>query len=224
MVAFSRPEVVGTFFSILLFRGGATVVVKKQMSRLLQDVQATSSFDLLCERLGNMPDFSCECVNAIPFRSIECQSSEICSKCNVCGSFLFQVDFLGPDIAQLKSCVSYTNEAKHDFQDGCFALHFQGESSPSGCGLAFERDSVIGLEDCGICSICDVSTGNDVFVRTDCERLDPMASEECTPVKLDAFFPGFQEAECIASSGKAANRLQQPYAGLIVLFLALSII
>ena len=118
-----------------------------QSTRELRDFASpVTSFDLLCQRLSSMPDFLCECVSEIPHRAIECQSTEICSTaCSAtCGQFLFQVDYLGPDIAQLQACIAYSSGTQQEqpgnddeYKDGCLTLAYDGEPVPTGCRLSF---------------------------------------------------------------------------------------
>lgn len=179
--------------------------------RSLQDMSSVvSSFDLLCMRLDRMPHFLCECVSEIPYRAIECQSTEICSPCGdnqqpTCGQFLFQVDFLGPDISQLQSCVEYTQMASEKtYKNGCFTLIYQGETAPSSCRLSFvdgstpETGGGRQLEDCESCAICNNNDDGGVAVTTSCETIEPLATTACTPTHLDAFFPGFKDTDCSA--------------------------
>ena len=197
--------------------------------RDLQDVTATiTSFDLLCQRLATMPNFLCECVSEIPYRAIECQSTEICStttRCEttstVCGQFLFQVDYLAHDISQLESCVTYTQTSHNDeYKDGCFTLIYQGESTPTSCRLAFVTDAGQErlLKDCESCSLCDNDDDDDpslgVAVQASCETVEPLASTSaCTQIELDAFFPGFTRAtdeDCPVAGASSGGTIAVP--------------
>eukprot|EP00977_Amphora_coffeiformis_P013416 scaffold3505_cov170-Amphora_coffeaeformis.AAC.13 len=193
--------------------------------RFLQDFGYSSSswsFDLLCQRLDRMPDFLCECVSQIPFRSIECQSTEICSLWvpDTCGQFLFQVNYMGPDISQLQSCVSYTQRQlqspndKYSYRDGCFTLDYEGDDTPTSCRLSFlsANDNAGGgeLQDCESCSLCADGTA----IQASCDEIQPLAtSTGCVSIHLDGFFPGFRpgdhaEDDGTTTAGSAAQ--QQP--------------
>lgn len=191
-----------------------------QSTRDLRDFASTvTSFDLLCQRLSSMPDFLCECVSEIPHRAIECQSTEICSTaCSAtCGQFLFQVDYLGPDIAQLQACIAYSSSTQQqqqqpgnddEYKDGCLTLAYDGEPTPTGCRLSFltTKDDEAGgsLQGCERCTLCDDDPEHGVAVQTSCETVVPMATTStCTPIQLDAFFPGFKQDDCslVAATG-----------------------
>lgn len=199
-----------TFFLILCKVYADESVV--ETTRVLEDLggsSLSSSFDLLCERLDRMTDFLCECVPQIPFRSIECQSTEICSVwCpGTCGRFLFQVDYLGPDISQLQSCVTYTQQPSFNndndaYRDGCISLRYEGEDTPSSCQLSFVgggtgEEQQQQLQDCESCSLC----GDGTSLQASCNGVQPLATTMgCTAVHLDAFFPGFRADDCAVTS------------------------
>lgn len=178
-------------------------------SRSMEEISPiTTSFDLLCRRLESIPEFLCECTPEIPNRSIQCQSTEICSFCQpqTCGRFFFNVDFMGPDVSQLQSCVMYTQtpETGLDYHDGCFTLLYGGQDTPpSGCSLTFRNPSVDELQECQSCGLCDATEG--ISIEADCTDVLQAASIGCTPIQLDAFFLGFREGDCGTPTSGAAH-------------------
>jgi hypothetical protein len=173
----------------------------------------TTSFDSLCRRLESIPEFLCECTPEIPNRSIQCQSTEICSFCQpqqqACGRFFFNVEFMGPDVSQLQSCVMYTQtpETGLDYRDGCFTILYAGQDTPpSGCSLTFRHPSLDDVQECQSCSLCDDVTEG-ISIEADCTCVLPAASIGCTPVQLDAFFLGFREGDCGTPTSGAAPRV-----------------
>lgn len=174
-----------------------------------------SSFDLLCTRLESMPSFLCECVSEIPDRSIECQSTEMCSSCNVCGQFLFQVDYLGPDISRLQSCVSYTNiPADHsNYMDGCFTIVYEGQETPLDCILSFVKTPEAPLQECESCSLCDATAET---AQTRCDNVQSVATAGCTSTQIDAFFPGFRAGDCDVPSSQSPTLSEALVAAALV--------
>lgn len=180
----------------------------KEEARVLREMEPTeeSPFDLLCKRLETMPNFLCECVSEIPHRAIECQSTELCSSCNVCGRHLFQVRYMGPDISELQSCVTYTNiPADHpDYMDGCLTISYEGQDVPAGCHLSFIARPDHGLKECDSCTLCDTFSAE--TASASCDNVQPAATAECTSTHIESFFPGFRVGDCVATPQVSASK------------------